>query len=203
MAKAEKRISINAFEKVMKTDFENIEVFDWHGIEVTVRRTLPFREVLEFVNSVVNSCFTADTGDYVPEARDFAIYSNVLDKYANFTMPKKLGDQYELIYRTDAFEKVREHIDTAQFQSICRSIDEKVRYRVNTNIEAVQKQIDDLSAVCEQIQTRLSETFEGISREEIKTLIGALGEHGLDEKKLVEAYSDIYFPNKEDTDGKN
>lgn len=203
MAEKEKRVSVNAFETVMKRDFESTEVFDWRGIEVTVRRILPFREVLAFVNSVVNSCFTSDTGDYVPEAREFAIYSNVLEKYANFTMPKKLEKQYELIYGTDAFETVREYIDPVQFQSICRAIDEKVRYRTQTNIDAVQKQIDELSAVCEHIQKRISETFEGVSKDDIGTLIKALGDHGIDEEKLVKAYTGIYFPEKADADAED
>ena len=203
MAKKDKRISVNAFERVMKKDFENTEVFDWHGVEVTVRRTIPFREVLEFVGSAAESCFTSDTGDYVPEAKDFAIYSNVLERYANFTMPEKLDAQYELIYGTDAFEAVREHIDQAQLNSICRAIDEKVRYRTQTNIEAVQKQFDELSAVCERIQERLSETFNGVNKEDIHALLRALGERGFDEEKLVRAYTDIYFPDKEETDGEN
>ena len=198
MAKKEKRVSVNAFETVMKRDFENTETFDWHGVEVTVRRVLPLREVLAFVNSAANSCFTSDTGDYVPEARDFAIYSNVLERYAYFTMPANMEKQYELIYGTDAFEAVREHIDPAQFQSICRAIDEKVRYRTQTNIEGVQKQIDELSAVCGRIQERLSEAFDGVSKEDIGTLVKALGEHGIDEEKLVKAYTDIYFPDKAD-----
>ena len=44
MAKNDKRISIAAFDKVAKEQAVNDAVFDWHGVEITVKYTLGLTE---------------------------------------------------------------------------------------------------------------------------------------------------------------
>lgn len=93
MAKSEKRISISVMDKIIKEHFENTTTEQWYGIEVQIKKTLSFTEMMEFVNDVVLSCFQED-GGFVPEVMDFAIRSNILSKYANFSLPDKLEHRY-------------------------------------------------------------------------------------------------------------
>ena len=74
-----KRVSINALEKVMKSTYTPEEVITWHDIEVTITKTLPLKDVIGMVNDVVESCFAMEDGDFLPEIRDFAIKSAVLE----------------------------------------------------------------------------------------------------------------------------
>ena len=103
MAKT-KKISVNAFQKVMKETYSPTYTFDWNGIEVTVNKTLSLKDMLEFVDDVVKSCFTEETNRYLPEVKDFVIRVCILEKYANFTMPQNVENQYELVYCTDAVQ---------------------------------------------------------------------------------------------------
>lgn len=187
MAKA-KKITVKAFEKVMKETYIPTETFDWNGIEVTVKKTLSLRESLEFVDGVVKSCFTRDTNTYIPEIKDFATKVCILEKYANFTMPNSTEAQYTLVYCTDAVERVLEYINPRQFNEICVAIAKKVDNLAQANIEAVNKQMNELYNTFDNLQNQLVALFDGVNNEDIRAVAGALANGMLDEEKLVKAY---------------
>lgn len=187
MAKV-KKITINDFEKVMKETYTPTETFDWNGVEVTVKKTLSLKEALEFVDSVVKSCFTEDTNTYMPEIKDFAIKTCILEKYANFTMPSNIEYQYALIYSTDAVERVLSYVNTQQFNEICRAISDKIDNIAQANIEAINKQMNELYNAFSDLQTHLGGLFNGINNDDIRAVAGAIANGTLDEEKLVKAY---------------
>ena len=127
MAKNDKRISIAAFDKVAKEQAVNDTVFDWHGVEITVKYTLGLTDMMEFVHDAAESCFS-ESGAFVPEVMDFVIKSNILSRYARFTLPDNLEHRYALIYETDAVDVVCEHINERQLQEITASIKRRVNY---------------------------------------------------------------------------
>lgn len=187
MANKKKKISVNDFEKVMKEMYtEDYIVFDWRGIEVTVKRTLGVKEMISFVTGVVNSCF-GENLTYNPEANEFAFNANILSMYANFTMPSNIELQYKLIYCTDAVAAVMEFINPVQLEEIRNAIHERIRYRIKANVESVNRQITEMFSAIDNLQTQLSDVFSGIGSEDISRLTSALS-GGINEEKLVEAY---------------
>lgn len=189
MADKIKKISVNAFEKAMKDTYTPTETFDWNGIEVAVKKNLSLKEMLEFVDSVVKSCFTKDTNTYMPEIKDFATKVCILEKYANFTMPKNIETQYSLVYQTDAVERVIGYVNPQQFNEICVAIAKKVENLAQANIEAVNKQMNELYGAFDNLQSQFSGLFDGINNDDIRAITGALVNGALDEEKLVKAYT--------------
>lgn len=185
MAKKFNKITINAFEKVMKETYEPVSEFEWHGIDVVVLKTLPVKEMLSFVDSVAKTCFRDDTGEYEPGAKDFAIRSLVLEKYANFTMPASINLQYELVYQTDAFREVLDRINPDQFRMIIDAIDEKIDYMKQANILAFKQQVNSFTSALENFEKQMDE----FSPEDIRSLMGTLSNAKIDEEKLVQAYN--------------
>ena len=184
-----KKISVNAFEKVMKETYTPTETFDWNGIEVTVKKNLSLKETLEFVDGVVKSCFTKDTNAYMPEVMEFATKAYVLEKYANFTMPSNVETQYDLVYHTDAVERVLSYINPQQFNEICLAISAKAENLAQANIEAVNRQMNELYNAFDNLQDRIAGLFEGVDGEDIRAVAGALANGTIDEEKLVRAYT--------------
>lgn len=184
-----KKISVNAFEKAMKETYTPTETFDWNGIEVTVKKNLSLKEMLEFVDSVVKSCFTKDTNAYMPEIKDFATKVCILEKYANFTMPSNVETQYALIYYTDAVERVLGYVNPQQFNEICFAISKKVDNLAQANIEAMNKQMNELYNAFDNLQNQLIGLFDGVNNDDIRAVAGALANGTLDEEKLVKAYT--------------
>lgn len=192
MAKT-KKISINAFEKVMK-ETENTAVFDWHGIEITITKVLPLKEMLSFVDYVVNACI-GDDGSYYPEVRDFAFNVAVLEKYANFTTPKNVEFAYDLIYRTDAVLCVLAHIDEWQIEEIHSAIERKIDYKLRANTDALHAQMEELYSVLADITGKMEDTFLGVNPEDFGKLAKAIEGGEIDEKKIADAWIENFKAN--------
>lgn len=187
MAKT-KKISINAFDKIVKDTYTPTTTVEWHGQEIIVKRNLSFKEMMEFVDSVTKTCFTLSTNTYMPEVKDFAVKSNILEKYANFALPNNLEHRYELIYSSDAVETVLNCVSHQQFNEIMASIDAKINNLAQSNIEAMNKQMNELYTAFANLQSQMEGLFSGVKTDDFNALISAFGNGGLNEDKLVEAY---------------
>lgn len=183
-----KKIPASTFKAIVKDVSEPSEVFEWNGIEVTVKKNLSFQEMFEFVDTVVKSCFTSDTNAFIPEAMECVTKMCVLEKYANFSLPDDISTNYKFIYNTDIVEAVLAHINIEQFNEICRAVKKKVEYIAKSNIEAFIKQLNEIYSSFDNIQTQIADAFNGVDEGGIAKLIDAISKGKLDEKKLVEAY---------------
>lgn len=184
-----KKISINALERIMKDSYEPTVSIEWNGLQVVIKKTLSITEAIMFVEDTVETCFAADTNDYIPEVKDFAIKANVLEMYANFTLPKNNNARYALIYQTDAFYEVLKHINREQFDELCRSIEEKLHYRSSNLLEKYNAQINEILQSVEELGNSISNIFDGINSETISEIASVLANGGFDEQKFVEAYA--------------
>lgn len=187
MAKSEKKISIALFDKVAKEHFNNEFTIQWCGVEVKVKNYLPLSEVLAFVDDVVESCFHELYG-FMPEVKDFAIKSNILSRYANFSLPDNLEHRYQMVYGTDAVDVVCEDINTTQLQEIVDAIDDKIEFHCNTRTAEIQKRIDQVVEAIEDMSHQTEALFSGFTQDDMKALMGAIAESGLNEQKIVKAY---------------
>lgn len=187
MAKTEKKVSIALFDKIAKEHFQNEATIQWHEAEVRVKRTLSLKEMLSFVDEVVGSCFHDELG-YMPEVKDFAIKSNILTRYANFSVPDNLEHRYQMVYGTDAVDAVCAVIDTTQLQEIVNSINDKIRFLCDSKATMIQERINDVLNTMEKMRDNTKSIFDGITQNDLKNLMGAITSNGLDEQKLVQAY---------------
>ena len=189
MANKVKRISINTLEKCVSENINNVTVINWRDVEITVKHRLDFEDMIRFVDKAVKLCFSED-GEYMPEIKDFVIRSNVLELYANFTLPANIEKQYELVYACDAYKDIMGAIDMQQFNVMLEAIDDKIDNIAQANIEAINKQMNELCADFEALQDKLASLFAGVDSDAIKQLVGAMSNGAIDETKLINAYMD-------------
>lgn len=188
--KTNKKISISVFEKIMKETHTATKNVEWNGVEITIKNTLSFKEVLSFVDSVTKSCFTTDSGSYLPEVKEFVIKCCILEMYANFAMPINVERKYDLVYCTDAVNVVMDNINRVQLDEIIEAINDKIDNIAQANIEAVNKQMNELYSAFDNLQEQMTGIFAGIGTDEISKLIGAISGDKFDEDKLIQAYID-------------
>ena len=188
--KSKKKISISAFENIMKDTYTSTKTIAWNGVEITIQRTLSFKDFLTFVDTVVKNCFSIDNNAYMPEIKDFAIRCCVLEMYANFALPINVERKYDLAYCTDAVQTVISEINPEQYNVLISAIDSKIENMAQANIEALNKQMSEISSAFENMQNQMSGVFEGVGAEEMSKLIGAISDGSFDESKLVQAYID-------------
>ena len=187
MAKADKKVSIALFDKIAKEQFQNEATIEWHDAQLRVKYALSLTDMLAFVDDVVGSCFHDKLG-YLPEVKDFAIKTNILSRYANFSLPDNLEHRYQLVYMTDAVDAVCAAIDGTQLQEIFNSINDKIRFLCDSKATMIQERINDVLNTMEKMRDNTKSIFDGITQNDLKNLMGAITSNGLDEQKLVQAY---------------
>ena len=182
-----KRVSVSAMDEIMK-GIENTETVQWKGMDVTINKTLFMDDMLNFVDSVVNSCFDAQTGEYRPEAKDFAMRVNIMTRYANFTLPERnIDHQYNIAVMSGAVEMIMDHINMAQFNQILSAIDAKIDHRASMNIQVLTKKFDDVITEFESLQDKIGSMFTGLSPDDLKKIAETLANGNFSEEKIVEA----------------
>lgn len=187
MAKNEKKISISSLDKVIKESFPDKSTLEWRGIEVAVKPSLEFTEVLEFVGSVVDSCFH-EQGGFMPEVMDFAIKSNIISRYTNISLPDRLEHRYEILYNSDVVDVVCQNINMNQLREIAASIDRKISYLCNTNIMSIQKQMTELVSAFEEMQRKTADMFANFTPDDMTKIVSAFDNNGFDTDKIVASY---------------
>ena len=176
MAKKESRISINKLEDVLK---ENIVVVPMRGnedVNITIRRTLPLKDMMQFVTDAVSSCVDTQSATYTPEIKEFAIRSGILTVYANFNLPSNVEKQYELVYGTGALEQVMEHINTKQLAEIERAIDARIDHEVRMMESVLGAKTREVMSRIDTMVEQFENVFGGVNGEELNGVMQRLAQ---------------------------
>lgn len=184
------KISVNAMDEIMKR-FDAVETIEWNGLQVVIKKNLSLEEMMTFANSVVKSCFDQASGAYMPEVKDFAIRANVLDMYTNFTLPKDLSKQYDMVIRSGAVEMVLNYINYAQFNELVKAIDSKLQNTADANIQAFITKLDNVTTAFSDMQTEMEKMFSGVDTEDIGKLVGAIANGNNTEEGIVKSYLEL------------
>lgn len=189
MTENTERISVNAFERQVKaTRADNITTFAWGEVEVSVKRRLPLADVIEFVDDVVKTCFKQEDFSYLPEVKNFAIKSNMLTMYANFTMPSNVEYQYELVYDSNIVSEIIKYIDHEQLDEILAAIDDRIDAEIQMGASTLKVQVSKLIAAVSDLESRFSDIFSGIGEKEMAEMVSAITDRKFDADKLISAY---------------
>lgn len=175
MAKDIDRVSINNFEQALAKDTVITETLvDTEDVTIQIKKTITLPEMMLFVQEVVEACIDGETGEYIPEAYDFAIRSAVLTHYANFAMPANLEKQYWLIYNTRAFQQVLNNINEQQFNDIIRAIDRKVKYMLDVMSSAAISKINEVIAKFNDVAAVSTKMFDGTTPDDMAKFISGI-----------------------------
>ena len=186
MAQKIERISVNKFESSLTGDDIITETLNGTDVVMTIKRTLPLSEMIEFVEEVVGACVDMESGDYIPEGYDFAIRVAVLTHYANFAMPANADKQYWLVYNTPAFQQVINNINEYQFNDIIRTIDKKIKFMLDVISSTAFGKINDVISKFVEVAD-MSAAFSDVDKGKVSQLIDNISKVGnIDEQKLAE-----------------
>jgi len=187
MAKSEKKVSISSIDRTIHENFHNTFTEQWYETEICMKRHLSLTEMLTFVDEVVSVCFPSG-GGFLPEAMEFAARSCIIKWYTNVSLPDNLEHRYEILYHTDIVDFVCQQIDSVQLEEIMAAIDRKIDYLCQSHVAAVQKKLDQLTVVLEDLREQAEAMFSGVTPEDIKKLTGAISSGSLSGEKIVDAY---------------
>ena len=184
------KITVSEFEKAVRgaqTRFFDVE---WNGLMLHIRHQVNLEYMIRYVDYVVAACFDANTGEYLPEAKDFAIRSGAVEFFTNITLPDDVNRKYNLMYGTDIINVVMSYVDAGQMNSLLIAIDKKLDYLANANIERVRKQLNDVTQSFAELSNTMEQAFSGITGEEISKIASAVAGGAFDEAKLVQLFAE-------------
>lgn len=186
MEKANRIDASTLIEAVNKVSEQTAE-FEWNGMNVVVNRVLPMKTMMEFVDYVTKTCFGED-GEYLPEVKDFAIKSCLLEMYANFDLPTDLSTRYAVIYNSDIVDAVLNCIEGRQFGEIINAIEQKIANLAQANVQMVYAQMNHINDEFENLQNNITALFTGVSQDDLKKLVNAVSNGNIDEGKIVQSF---------------
>lgn len=186
---SENKITIEEIKSAIADDFAPEVEVEWRGITLRVKKCLSLETMMMFVSDVVASCFAANTNEYLPEIKDFSTRCCILENYANITLPKTLSEKYELVYSSDIVSTVVQIVEHGQFNAMLAAIDRKIEHQAQNNIEALNKQMNEVVAGLSTLEQNLSGIFGGVDNDTIAKIAGAIADGNFDENKLVKAFS--------------
>jgi len=161
---------------------------EWRGLTLRVKQHLSLAETVQFADSVVHSCFITDSGEYIPEVKDFSMRCAILGYYADITLPEELEAKHDLVYNSDIVSFVIQHVDMEQFNYLREAIDKKIDHITQSNSEAIEMLKKQIVAGFDALGEKFSEIFNGVDSDMISKLASAVVDGSFDEKKLVQAF---------------
>ena len=162
---------------------ENERTYNWNGIEIKIKRNLSIFEMKILFDEIYNRCFSTDDGSYQPEYRDFAERASIISLYSDAELPADIMDQYDLVYKTDLYNFVTDHVDVTQFSAVLDAVDEKVKDALDEKKRELEKSIEMISSLTDT----LNSAFGDIDSADISAVLKNISENGFDEKAIVDA----------------
>ena len=187
MNKNENTITFDKISEIKADYFPDESVVDYHGEELIVKRVIPFNLFCLIVRHVTDLCFNPETMEYMPEKLEFAIRLCVADAYTNISFPGDTEEQYGILYGTDLWDVLMDYISTSQYADMCNAIHSAISVRNNANRAMFEREIQMITSQVEQLGQDLAGIFNGVSANDVKNLVSAIGNGGVDEEKIVQA----------------
>ncbi len=182
-----KRITIENMAEVISDRFPNEQHISYYGNDLVVLRVIPFYAVKALVTSISDACFDKDTGEYIPENRDFATRLCIVGAYTNVDVPEDTESQYAMLYGSDLIDHVYAAISNDQLDTIIRSVTERCKDRSDARAAAMEREFNSFMDSANQFLNSIAGLFDGVSQDDLKKMISAIGEGGIDEEKIVKA----------------
>lgn len=133
----EKKVSVNQIDKIIKAYEKNnidscIYTIDDNDIIVEIKTQINIEEIMGFVNNAINIIFANNS--YYPELREMAIYHSLLTYYTNIKTDFSLEKFYKFVTNTPIINDIKKKIYLEQFETLVNTVDRKVEYILNKNI---------------------------------------------------------------------
>lgn len=182
------KIQAGVLSEYVERNYTPTSTIQIDNLEIAVKKSLSFSEMVNFVDGAVKSCFLEDTNIFMPELRSFAIRFGIIEYYTNIELPDNIQEQYHFLMHSDIPDIVIEAVDKVQFKDIVRSIDQKIEHIARANISIIEKQMNDLQHMIMEMLKKFGDLFGGIDIDTINAIKDAYIDGEIHPEKLLASY---------------
>ena len=183
----DQKIAYETIQEAINDYCPRVELLDWCGIEITVQKVIPFHLVTEIVRKVADACFQEDTGEYMPEMMDIATRMYVFGLYTNIELPEDPDEQNLLLFGSGLWNKVAALINEDQLDAIELAANRRVKARLDTNRAEFEHEVNTVVESIAELSQQMSSLMDSVTPDDIRKMVAAVGENGIDEAKIVQA----------------
>ena len=182
----EKMISVEKMDEILKDYYPESTTVDFHGQELVIRDLIDPADFFELVRRIADGCFSAE-GEYMPEVYEMLLRAGIIDVYSNVHLPHNPKHLNRFVYAPDLYNTVVRNINRDQYNALCDAIWERISARKDANRVLFETEIQRAVAAIQNLGEQFSQLVGEVSPEDVKALVEAIGEGGIDEEKLVSA----------------
>ena len=194
-----KMISINTVESMLTDNTVRIPLGDDKESILVIKKTLSFREMLDFVQRVVDIVVDVDEGEYNPHYKDYLIREYTITFYSNVRLPAKSESSYNLIFNTPVYDMILDNINKRDYEEMLKAIDEKIEFERDVILGMAAKQTQDLLNQVTEMTGKLDGLFGDINSDDMASLISNLSRlESFDEREIANAVIDNINNNSPD-----
>jgi len=181
---AEEEVKVESVFKVIGNSFDTVE---YNGSTFKVVKRISANDMMTFVQKVSESCFS-DEGEYTPEVKEFSTRLATIIAYTDIDTNMSINEQYDLCYSDGLINMIHDHIDKEQFVDIIKAINDKISYESSAKIQFIYKQVNEVAEAFASVLEKFEGMYDGVNPEDLKNLVGAIGNMNIDESKIVKAF---------------
>lgn len=159
---------------------------NYEKISVESKKIIPLEDMLAFVNDVVSSCVDIDSGEYIPEAYDFAYRAGVLSYYGGIELPSSTEEKYMYVYAYSDYDNIRNSANEEQLVAIMCAIDEKIKFMIDVIASSAVAKINEVIHKFNDIASSMESMFGNASDRDISGITEMITKlSGLSEKDIA------------------
>ena len=181
-----KTISKDEVKEILNDYYPAVETVDFHGYELSIKKVISESDLFEIVQMIADACFNED-GEYMPEAYDVTLKLGVVSLYTNLDIDQDIETWVNVIYGTNLWELVERNISYQQLDQIYESSKNRINFRLDISRAAFEREINRAIDAIGEVGDQMGELFAGVTKDDVKTLLSAISDHGIDEDKLVKS----------------
>lgn len=155
------------------SEYPNEFTMTWAGGEAKVKKFVTLRQIIDIVRLTTSLCFDED-GEYMPEVKDFVMWSNIVDNYTDIELPEDIEVCAEVLIKTNLIETIKEYVSIEQIVAIQDAIDARIAIVIDAGNNVLMKQVlqsvTDMASMQEALEGALA-TFDGINPVELRKFV--------------------------------
>lgn len=130
---------------------------------ISVKHRITFSDMLMIINTVVDMCTDADTGEVKWEMLNYASKMAVCSSYCGIMVPKNVEVSYSAVCGDDGlYELIKDHIDAEQLNNINNSIFAKLKAREELNNSTAVGKLKELLDNVDSLMKAVSDMSDGL-----------------------------------------
>lgn len=183
--------AINNYKEAVLPNGIDCELFN--GLKI--KEYLTLEEAVTFVETATEAYFPQ--GNYSRLVGDIATAILTVETYTNLELPGDVSEKYAVISAKCLIPIIKESTNSEQYLTLIGSIEEAVKTKKHISEHDIEKELDKISLLFENIASNTQDIMSGLDINDVKALLSATSEGKIDEEKLIKAYSKVVL-NKSD-----